>query len=400
MEPIPGPAVSVVIPTLQRRELIQRAVASVLRQSFQDFELIVVDSGSTDGTAEAMAAVGPRVRFLSSGAGGVSAARNAGLRLARAPVVAFLDSDNRWLPDHLATLTAALARHPEAILASTCPNRRVAGRQTADQSRLVDGWAQPFRSPGYISCWVVRREALDAVGGFNEGMLTGEDTDLWLRLASRGPFCFIQRRTIVKQYTRGGLMERGLRSGTYLDAEERRARAVLGEYERRGAPSDHPVLREARARLQLVIALRAVVRGDETAARVALAEACAIQPSLSRRPFTIARRLDYMPAHNRFDRLQNAEQLQSLWPTPASDTALYLRSRAAALALGAGRPTRAARLLLGCLRPTTPGFVVRMLSTSGPHLRQWIDQRLHRGRESSDLTSSPPSSPGITCGGP
>jgi glycosyltransferase involved in cell wall biosynthesis len=89
-------AVSVVIPTYQRRRFVVRAVESVLGQTVQDSEAIVVDEGSTDGTAEALAGLDPRVYHVWQENRGVSAARNAGIRLARAPIVAFLDSDDRW----------------------------------------------------------------------------------------------------------------------------------------------------------------------------------------------------------------------------------------------------------------------------------------------------------------
>src|ERR687897_810012 len=122
--------VSVILPTFQRRELASRALASVLAQTYDNFEVIVSDDGSTDGTAEAVASLrDPRIRYAWQPNQGVAAARNAGLRLARGATVAFLDSDDRWLPEHLEVVTAALDRHAEAVLASTCVWFRTSGRE-------------------------------------------------------------------------------------------------------------------------------------------------------------------------------------------------------------------------------------------------------------------------------
>ena len=95
------PAVSVVIPTYNRRRRVERAVASVLEQTFGDFELLVVDDGSEDGTEGSLAGLDSRLRYLRQANKGPASARNTGIRNSGAPVVAFLDADNRWRPDHL-----------------------------------------------------------------------------------------------------------------------------------------------------------------------------------------------------------------------------------------------------------------------------------------------------------
>ncbi|HVF37605.1 MAG TPA: glycosyltransferase family 2 protein, partial [Sphingomicrobium sp.] len=98
------PAISVVMPVYNRADSVGRAVASVLAQDFPDFELIVVDDGSTDGTAEAVSAeIDPRLRLIRlPGNAGGNAARNRGIEAARAPLIAFLDSDDAYLPHKLA----------------------------------------------------------------------------------------------------------------------------------------------------------------------------------------------------------------------------------------------------------------------------------------------------------
>ena len=96
-----NPRVSVIIPTYNRGWTLQAAMDSVLAQTYLDFELIVVDDGSSDDTAEILAAYGPEVKRIRQANAGVSAARNTGIRAARGELVAFLDSDDRWLPDKL-----------------------------------------------------------------------------------------------------------------------------------------------------------------------------------------------------------------------------------------------------------------------------------------------------------
>ena len=149
-----APAVSVVLPTYERRELVGER-RSVLAQSFSDLELIVVDDGSTDGTGESLAGVDPRLRYVWQANAGVAAARNRGLELARAPIVAFIDSDDAWLPDHLAVVTGLLARHPHAVIACTCRSFLTVGRDRPGREALFEldrGGLLFAAAAGYISC--------------------------------------------------------------------------------------------------------------------------------------------------------------------------------------------------------------------------------------------------------
>src|SRR5690348_17042411 len=115
-----APPVSIVIPTYNRAHLLPRAVASVQAQTCADWELIVVDDGSTDSTiadVTAMAGADPRIRLaVNTGRRGPAGARNAGIAVARAPWVAFLDSDDSWGPGKLARFLAEAKAHPEAML--------------------------------------------------------------------------------------------------------------------------------------------------------------------------------------------------------------------------------------------------------------------------------------------
>lgn len=198
------PAATVIITTYNRRDLIQVAIASVLEQSFTDFELLVVDDGSTDDTAAVVGQIGdPRIRYIHQENAGLAAARNTGLRLARGEYIAFLDDDDAYLPDKLRVQVAAMRDHPEVGLVSggwiyvdeqgAClsENRPWQWRPRLD----LDTWlvACPV-----ITCSVlVKRAWLNRIGGFDESIsrarLGAEDWDAWLRLAHAGcPMMWVQ----------------------------------------------------------------------------------------------------------------------------------------------------------------------------------------------------------------
>lgn len=210
------PAVSVVVPTFNREELLGEAIASVLGQSFADFELIVVDDESSDGTRDAVARVAdPRLRWLPlRHSGNLSLLRNAGIRASRAPLVAFLDSDDLWREDKLAVQAGLLASDTRAgFVFSGCEMFTAAG---VVKTKLYDGDGHHARTgPGdgaeegdrcarhggpatslrpvfddlirgrmviYSSSVLIRRQLLDRAGLLNEQLRTG-DYELFTRLA-------------------------------------------------------------------------------------------------------------------------------------------------------------------------------------------------------------------------
>jgi glycosyltransferase involved in cell wall biosynthesis len=183
--------VSAVIPTYNRRHTIVRAVDSVLAQTRPPDEVIVVDDGSTDGTAELLSArYGERVRVLSQANAGVSAARNHGARAACGDYLAFLDSDDIWLPARLER-QLALAEASGAGLV-VCNVRRVdsSGEEVnifdrreqfpRDGRVLEHALLNPALAPPSV---LVSRAVFSAAGGFDESLTTAEDIDLMLKLA-------------------------------------------------------------------------------------------------------------------------------------------------------------------------------------------------------------------------
>jgi glycosyltransferase involved in cell wall biosynthesis len=200
------PVVSVIIPTFNRRALVGEAVASVLAQRGTDFELIVVDDGSTDGTEAALAPLRERLRYLGQRNRGVSAARNAGARSAGGAWLAFLDSDDLWLPDKLDAQLAYVREHPEARICQT-------GEIWVRNGVRVNPCAHHRKPEGDVfeaslrrclvspSAVMLRRDLFEAAGGFDEGLPACEDYDLWLRLARTNRVALIDRPLVIK---RGG----------------------------------------------------------------------------------------------------------------------------------------------------------------------------------------------------
>ncbi|TGQ45839.1 glycosyltransferase family 2 protein [Mesorhizobium sp. M00.F.Ca.ET.216.01.1.1] len=189
----PGPLITVITPTHNRRDMVLRAVESVLAQSFTRFEHIVVDDGSTDGTAAALAAIrDPRLIYVGAKWRGANAARNAGIERARAPVVTFLDSDDVYLPDRLERTLARFEDDPslEVLISSfvslkggrstSCVNREAFLTRNALERALV---AQTIFIAG--SAITARRESLLAIGGYDSDIARMQDRELLLRFARR-----------------------------------------------------------------------------------------------------------------------------------------------------------------------------------------------------------------------
>jgi glycosyltransferase involved in cell wall biosynthesis len=201
------PRVSVIIPTYNRAAWVTQAVETVLAQTFRDFELIVVDDGSTDGAAETLAGFSGQlsvIRHLERR--GVSAARNTGINAARGQWLAFLDSDDLWLPEKLAKQMAFLEARPEYLLCQTEEIwiRRGVRVNPPRHCRKTEGdiflpsLARCLISPSAVA---LHRRLLENHGGFDETLPAAEDYDLWLRLTWRYPVGLVPDALVVK---RGG----------------------------------------------------------------------------------------------------------------------------------------------------------------------------------------------------
>jgi len=193
------PKVSVVIPAYNAAWSVGRAIESVLAQGFRDFELIVVDDGSTDSTAAVLSHFGDELRVLSKTNGGLSSARNAGIQASRGSYVAFLDADDWWLPDKLERQVALMRSRPELAFCSTAariegPNGESLGewRCGGDTGAALEAiFAVNAFVAGSGSAVFARRDALDRAGGFDESLHSLEDIDMWMRLAAVGAYACV-----------------------------------------------------------------------------------------------------------------------------------------------------------------------------------------------------------------
>lgn len=199
------PLVSIIIPTYNRREFVQEAIDSVLRQDYEAREVIVIDDGSTDGTEAALRRF-PSVRYHAQANQGVSRARNHGLELAQGALICFLDSDDLWLPKKLSTQVALMVQQPEVRVSYTDEIWIRRGRRVNPKKKHQkhSGWVFSQCLPLCTispSSVMLRREVFDEVGCFDESLPVCEDYDLWLRVAARFPVAFTPEKLIIK---RGG----------------------------------------------------------------------------------------------------------------------------------------------------------------------------------------------------
>lgn len=200
------PSVSVIIPFFNRKAFLGRAVSSVLKQTFQDFELILVDDGSTDTpNPEALIAEAPmacRIVRLNA-VHGVSAARNIGVRESRGRRIAFLDSDDEWDPEKLNRQLAWWAKHSEFRI---CQTREIWIRNGVRVNpprthRKKGGWIFPeslARCMITPSSVMMERSLYDEMGGFNESLPACEDYDLWLKITSRYPIGLVEEYLLTR----------------------------------------------------------------------------------------------------------------------------------------------------------------------------------------------------------
>ena len=200
------PVVSVIIPTYNRWPMIAEAVESVLEQGYGSFEIIVVDDGSTDGTKERLKKYGSSVLVISRQRSGVAASRNYGVSVAQGRYLAFLDSDDLWLPQKLTIQTTFMEQHPEVKICQTEEIWIRGGVKVNPKAKHAKPSGDIFRrsldfclvSPSAV---MMTRNLLDQFGGFDESFPVCEDYDLWLRIAKDHAIPLIPKPLVVK---RGG----------------------------------------------------------------------------------------------------------------------------------------------------------------------------------------------------
>lgn len=195
--------ISIIIPTFNRSRLLKRALESVYLQSNSNHEVIVVDDGSTDETAAMISSFFPQVRYFFQNNNGVSAARNKGIEESTGEWIAFLDSDDEWLPEKLEKQQKALIANPEYKI---CHTEEIWIRDGTRVNQMKKhkkqgGWIFPqclplcAMSPSSI---MIHRTLFEQLGNFDTSLPACEDYDLWLRITAKYPVLYIEEPQIKK----------------------------------------------------------------------------------------------------------------------------------------------------------------------------------------------------------
>ena len=199
--------ISVVIPLYNKEKQIAHTIQSVFNQTFQDFEVVIVDDGSTDeSAAEVEKFCDSRIRLIHQENAGVAAARNRGIEEAKGDLIAFLDADDEWKPEYLATQYHLSQKYPDCnVFACNYEFRNIEGKVTptiirklpfTGEEGILSNYfevASCSHPPLWTSSIVVKKQAIQAIGGFPVGIRSGEDLLTWARLAVNGQIAYSKK---------------------------------------------------------------------------------------------------------------------------------------------------------------------------------------------------------------
>ena len=205
-----NPRISVVVPLFNKEPYVCRAINSVLAQTFQDLEVVVINDGSTDHGPELVRQMqDPRIRLIDQENAGVSAARNRGIKEAKSELIAFLDADDEWLPDFLQTIVGLADRYPNAGAYATGylllkdgnhAYRKMTIRGGSERCGCYFDLLRSGAGTWTSSNIAVRRAVFDKVGFFRVGHKLAEDLDMWFRIGLRYKFACSQKLCALYHY--------------------------------------------------------------------------------------------------------------------------------------------------------------------------------------------------------
>ena len=280
------PRVSVVIATYNRSGLLRETVDSILSQAFQDFELIVVDDGSTDDTSDVLAFYKNRIQYIRQENRGPSAARNLGVRHSKAEWISFLDSDDLCLPQHLQTLYGYVQAHPDCGMVFANgkylggpEHNRDAIIPKAKSRSLAEGGVQLGdlfdKSIVRLQAALLSRRVYDEIGGHDESLRVCMDLDLSFRLAIRGAVAYIDEAVFLYRKHEGNI---GKNEELRLTENIRVIQKLLNDY-----PAARKILGASRVRKRLAYRYYRLAKGrwkrnQRGAAREAIRQAVLLRP--------------------------------------------------------------------------------------------------------------------------
>ena len=203
--------ISIIIPLYNKEQSIVTTLQTVLKQSYQDFEIVIVNDGSTDHSVEEVKRIlDPRIRLIHQSNAGVSAARNRGIEEARGEYIAFLDADDEWKPDYLKTQYELTLKYPEcSVFACNYEFKDTQGKVTPtiirklpfkDEDGILSNYfeiASCSHPPLWTSAVIVKKSAIQSIGGFPVGIKSGEDLLTWARLACKYSIAYTQKSQAI-----------------------------------------------------------------------------------------------------------------------------------------------------------------------------------------------------------
>jgi len=191
------PTVSVIIHTYNNEKFIGETIESVLNQTYKDYEIIVVDDGSVDGTRDALLPYMQKIRYHYKENGGIASAKNAGIRLSKAEFIAFLDHDDLWVPDKLKLQMECFNENPHAgLVYAKYTSFRDDKELRTKPEKGYSGWIfKELLAKSFIqtSTVMVKRECLDTVGPYDETFVLGDEYDMFLRISKKFQCGFVDK---------------------------------------------------------------------------------------------------------------------------------------------------------------------------------------------------------------
>lgn len=216
------PGVTVIIPAYNYAQYLPATLDSVLAQTYEPIEILVIDDGSTDNTREVAAAYGERIRYIYQRNAGLSASRNAGVALASYDLLAFLDADDIWKPRMIEILVAKLQELPQETLIVACRHENVdeCGVPITGKTydRVLAGYLSAadilLKSRFMADSVVVKKRAFDLAGGFDTCLRSTEDRDMWLRISHYGMIHLVPEVLLQVRCHPGSMSTHALRMKT------------------------------------------------------------------------------------------------------------------------------------------------------------------------------------------
>jgi len=266
--------ISIIIPTFNRRDYIPIALDSVLKQTYKDYEIIIIDDGSNDDTKEVLKSYQGNIRYFYQDNSGIPTTRNKGIREARGEYIAFLDSDDYWLPEKLERQIECFSKNPHyGMVATRCSSIRPDGRLREKNRPGKSGWVliDLFKA-NFIrtSSAMIKKECFDKVEMFDESLPECEEYDLWLRIARKYPVGFINDPLTVYTDNPEGVSTDSL-VGRLL-----RLKVLEKDYLKECIPS--PIYRKRLASNYHYVGRHYLNRGEKIEGRKYLKDALALNP--------------------------------------------------------------------------------------------------------------------------